>query len=284
MQRLRISHLTRYEFGGPVQLEPHRLMLRPREGHDVHIESSLLEISPAGAEVRWHRDTLDNSVALVSFSEMAEQVSFYSEVIIQHYEDAPLTFVTEPYAFNYPFLYDPEDLYTLNPFFQQVYPQDAEAVQQWLELIGLWGTNQSLLAMLSELNRQIQTGFAYNVREEPGVQSPATTLRLRSGSCRDYSALFVEACRQLGIASRFVSGYLYAPSTQSGGGATHAWSEVYVPGTGWKGFDPTSGEVTGSNHIAVAVARHPEKAPPVAGSFVGAGGAIMTVDVRVIRL
>jgi len=106
----------------------------------------------------------------------------------------------------------------------------------------------------------------------------------KRGSCRDYSALFMEACRQLGIASRFVSGYLHAPTTEVGGAATHAWAEVYIPGAGWKGFDPTIGEVTGSKHIAVAVARHPETVPPVSGSYIGNGGAIMSVSVQVNQL
>jgi transglutaminase-like putative cysteine protease len=121
------------------------------------------------------------------------------------------------------------------------------------------------------------------MREEAGVQSPAQTLSKRSGSCRDYATLLIEACRCLGLASRFVSGYLHAPATEAGNATTHAWVEVYLPGTGWKGFDPTAGEVTGNRHIAVAVARDPGAVPPVSGSFFGSGLATpaMLVNVQV---
>jgi transglutaminase-like putative cysteine protease len=249
----------------------------------VHIESSLLELSPK-AEVKWHRDTLDNSVALVQFQELSERVSILSEVIIRHYEERPFNFLIEPYAQNYPFFYEQEDLINLGPFFQPVYPQDASAISIWLGNWQLSGSPRGLVDLLVSLNQNINQTFAYTVREEPGVQHPAKTLADRRGSCRDYSALFMEACRQLGIASRFVSGYLHAPTTEIGGAATHAWAEVYIPGAGWKGFDPTIGEMTGSKHIAVAVARHPENVPPVAGSYIGNGGAIMSVSVQVNQL
>jgi transglutaminase-like putative cysteine protease len=106
-------------------------------------------------------------------------------------------------------------------------------------------------------------------------------LASNSGSCRDFAALFMEACRYLGLASRFVSGYLFAPSTEAGNASTHAWAEVYLPGAGWKGFDPTSGVVAGNKYIAVAVARHPEAVPPVAGSYLGPTGQQPTLNVAV---
>ena len=121
---------------------------------------------------------------------------------------------------------------------------------------------------------------------EPGVQPPGQTLMHNSGSCRDFAALFIEACRHLGLASRFVSGYLYTWGTDGASASTHAWAEVYLPGAGWKGFDPTSGEVTGNRHIAVAVARHPEAIPPVAGSYLGPPGQppMLSVAVQVTQL
>jgi transglutaminase-like putative cysteine protease len=123
----------------------------------------------------------------------------------------------------------------------------------------------------------------YEPREEQGVQSPAETLARGVGSCRDFAALFMDAGRQLGLATRFVSGYLRTPVTASDDGATHAWAEVYLPGPGWKGFDSTGGTLTGADHIAVAVAHHPEKVPPVAGTFIGptAPRPILHVSVRV---
>jgi len=137
---------------------------------------------------------------------------------------------------------------------------------------------------LQRLCVHIHQTLSYQRREEAGVQSAADTLSHGSGSCRDFANLFMEAARCLGFASRFVSGYLYAPPSMINFGATHAWAEVYLPGAGWKGFDPTIGEIVGSNHIAVAVARLPESVPPVAGSFIGLPGASLDVGVWVSEL
>ena len=140
--------------------------------------------------------------------------------------------------------------------------------------------------LLEWINKAIATGFTYQQREEPGVQTPATTLTSCTGSCRDFATLFIEACRLLGLAARFVSGYLYSPTLPLGQGATHAWSEVYLPGAGWKGFDSTSGQVVGNNYIAVAVSRHPESVPPVSGSFqaVNPQSPVMSVVVEVAEI
>jgi transglutaminase-like putative cysteine protease len=285
MQRLRISHLTEYQFGSPVTLLPHRLLLRPREGHDVHIETSKLEIAPAHT-VKWHRDVFDNSVAVASFPEPAALLTIASEVVIQHYEEAPLDFLVEDHAVNYPFLYQGDERPDLLPFQQPAYPNDQKAIRDWLRELGFGSGPCETYAMLDRLNRAIGESFTYVVREEEGVQPPAQTLHERRGSCRDYAALFIEACRDLGLASRFVSGYSHGAASESGSAATHAWAEVYLPGPGWKGFDPTSGELTGAHHIPVAVARHPEAVPPVAGSFVGPAGwlPVLIVNVQVTAL
>lgn len=284
MRRLKITHLTEYRFPRPVTLQPHRLLLRPREGPEVHIESSALMISPAHS-VKWHRDVLDNAAAVVDFLEDTQLLSITSEVVIQHYGEAPLDFLVEDYAVNYPFHYDPQDRMDLLPFLQPVYPGDEAAIRNWFSRLGLEQTGMQTYSLLDLLNRTIAGQFAYTVREEPGVQAPALTLALGRGSCRDFATLFVEACRYLGLASRFVSGYAHAPATEHWSATTHAWAEVYLPGAGWKGFDPTSGEVTGSRHIPVAVARHPEAVPPVAGSFLGMKNRpTLIVDVRVVAL
>lgn len=286
MQRLRISHLTEYRYASWVTFGPHRLRLRPREGHDVRIQASRLDISPA-YDIKWHRDVFDNSVALVNFREGGMRLAIASEVIIEHYEEAPLDFVVEDYALRYPFLYDGEERTELAAYQQAVWPNERRQIVAWLESIGCQGSGIETFALLDQLNRAIANPyFTYVVREEQGVQSPAYTLQTRMGSCRDYAALFVEACRALGLASRFVSGYLHAPATEAGNASTHAWSEVYLPGPGWKGFDSTTGEVTGTRHIPVAVARHPESVPPVAGTFIGPAGQwpILTVDVQVVAL
>jgi transglutaminase-like putative cysteine protease len=273
MRRLKIVHLTEYRFATFVTLLPHRLLLRPRESHSLRIESSKLTIEPEHS-IRWSRDVLNNSVVTVNFSEASNTVRILSEVAVQVYEDAPLDFVVEPYAVHYPFEYLSAELPDLAVFRQSVYPRDSVAVKQWLAALdGKPGSVDAgpieTYVLLDRMNRDIARRFRYQAREEAGVQTPAFTLSTGSGSCRDFAALFMEGARSLGLASRFVSGYLDISATSGANASTHAWAEVYLPGPGWKGFDPTSGELTDNRHIPIAVARHPEAVPPVAGSFVG---------------
>jgi transglutaminase-like putative cysteine protease len=268
MKRIKIQHLTEYLFPTTVTLQQHYLLLRPREGHDLRIESSILNITPA-YQIKWYRDVFDNSLAAVTFLQPSNKLTIASEVVIQHYEEAPLDFWIDDYAVNYPFSYAQTDWQDLAAFQQLIFANDQHAVAQWLTQLGLKNVQINTFELLTRLNEAIYTQFRYQIREEPGVQSPATTLNKLSGSCRDYATLLIEACRHLGLASRFVSGYLHAPATEVGNATTHAWAEVYLPGTGWKGFDPTAGKVTGTQHIAVAVSRNPETIPPVAGSFIG---------------
>lgn len=284
MRRLDINHVTEYRFPAPVSLQLHRLLLRPRESHNVRIESSILEILPAHT-LQWKLDVLDNSVALVSFPEPSDRLRIASSVVIEHYDDNPFDFVLDDYAVIHPFDYVEEDGIELAPFLRSLYPSDWEAVQRWLDGLDLPRPLQTF-TLLDRINREISGHFVYRLREEPGVQPPALTLARNSGSCRDFAALFMEACRHLGLASRFVSGYLLSFDSDAGNASTHAWAEVYLPGAGWKGFDPTSGEVTGNHHIAVAVARHPEAVPPVAGSYLGSPGQqpLLSVSVRVSAL
>jgi transglutaminase-like putative cysteine protease len=286
MRRINIGHVTEYLFPAPVSLLPHRLLLRPRENHNVRIESSRLDISPAHS-LQWKRDVLDNSVAVASFSSAgpANRLSIASTIVIQHDEDNPFDFLLEGYAVNHPFQYAEEDEPDLTPYRQAIYPADQTEVRRWLDSLGLLAPMETF-ALLDRMNRAITGQFGYRTREEPGVQPPTQTLGNGSGSCRDFAALFMDACRHLGLASRFVSGYLYTSDTEAGNASTHAWAEVYLPGAGWKGFDPTSGEVVGNRHIAVAVARHPESVPPVAGSFLGPPGLHpeLRVSVRVSTL
>ena len=284
MQKLMVSHLTEYTFANFVTLEPHRLLLRPREGHDIRILSSRLDITPA-YKIRWHRDVYDNNVATVTFQEAASSLSILSEVTLEHYEEAPLDFVVADYAVNYPFQYQAREESDLAPYLQPNYPADQAFLHIWLEQTGIGQGPLESYVLLDRLSKWIAQNLNYRMREEPGVQTPGETLSSGSGSCRDYAALYMEICRLLGLACRFVSGYLHAPETEIGYGSTHAWAEVYLPGPGWKGFDPTIGELTAIQHIPVAVARHPEWIPPVAGSFVGSTQTpTLTVNVQVNAL
>jgi transglutaminase-like putative cysteine protease len=283
MRRLKIVHRTYYNFPGAVQLAPHRLLLRPRESHDLHIEASTLETSPP-ATLRWHRDAYDNSVAIASFDATATQLAILSEVIVQHYVDAPLDFMVSEHAVQYPFEYEADASAILQPYLLNPSPSDKAALRVWLERFWRPGEAVQTYALLQRLCLGINQTLAYQAREEPGVQSVAETLGRGTGSCRDFANLFMAAARSLGLAARFVSGYLHAPASGWNFGATHAWAEVYLPGAGWKGFDPTIGEVASSKHIAVAVAHLPESVPPVAGSFFGPPGASLHVGVWVTEL
>ena len=283
MRRIEITHTTRYEYAEPVELLTHKLHVRPREGHDIRIESSQLSITP-NYKIRWERDIYGNSIAMVDFLDKSPSLEITSDVIVQHYAEQPLEFTVDESALHYPFRYNPLEQVDLIPYQMSVFPRDYPSVQTWLENICKPGKLMKTAVLLDALNKAISTHFDYQIREEPGVQSPLETITLGSGSCRDFAALFIEACRVFGIASRFVSGYLLLPpENASQHMATHAWSEVYLPGSGWRGFDPTSGSLVAGDHIAVAHHRHPEAIPPVAGAFIGqtAPLPLMTVNVGV---
>jgi transglutaminase-like putative cysteine protease len=283
MQRYKILHRTYYNFSAPVRLEPHSLLLRPREGHELRIESSALEISPP-ATLRWHRDVEDNSVAIATFDTLTSQLMIESEVIIQQYNQAPLDFLVTTYATDYPFTYHPEDKIVLSPYMDLTEHEADDPLSEWLANIWQTGERIQTYALLERLGLHIHQTLVYTIREEPGVQTATETLARGSGSCRDFAFLFIEAARRLDLAARFVSGYLHAEPSSANFGATHAWPEVYLPGAGWKGFDPTIGAIVGNDHIAVAVARSPELVPPIAGSFIGPPGAILDVGVWITEL
>jgi transglutaminase-like putative cysteine protease len=283
MKRIRIEHRTVYEYSQPVSLLPHQLLLRPRSGHDIRIEHASLSISPRN-RVIWHRDIYGNSVAVVTFEEPAERLSIESEVTVIHYEDEPLNFRVDGRALVFPFYSDLAERVDMIPYQMLCFPNDSAAIREWVYPFWRPGQVIETFELLDNINRAIAQGFLYGMREEPGVQRPSETLLKRAGSCRDFAALFIEGCRYFGFAARFVSGYLYSPLTGPGLGSTHAWSEVYLPGAGWIGFDSTSGLVAGPNHIAAAVVRHPADAPPVSGSFLSpplASPPVMRVTVNV---
>jgi transglutaminase-like putative cysteine protease len=283
MQRYKILHRTYYNFPTTVQLEPHTLRLRPRVGHELRIESSSLTIEPV-ATLRWQRDVEDNSVAIASFSTFASQLVIESEVIIQHFDVAPLDFLVADYAIDYPFAYTAEDQVVLAPYLQVAGNSTEQAISDWVASIWQPGENLQTFELLQRLTSKIHYSFAYQSREEPGVQTPLDTLTRKTGSCRDFACLFMATARSLGLAARFVSGYLNTLGATIDYGATHAWAEIYLPGVGWKGFDPTVGDIVGTNHIAVAVARLPESVPPIEGSYLGPPGASLDVGVWVTEL
>jgi transglutaminase-like putative cysteine protease len=284
VKRIQISHRTTYFYRTPVLFGPHRALVRPREGHDVHIESSRLEIEPA-ADVRWLRDIYGNSIAVMTFSGTpAQQLSVFSELVVDHYDENPVDFLIDPSALSFPFHYGTEEAAELIPYRLSSYPHDGPALEGWLSALYTPGQVLNTFDLLSRLNTRIFEAFRYEPRDEPGVQTPSRTLALGSGSCRDYAVLFMEAARILGFGARFVTGYIQMAEGQHG--ATHAWTEIYIPGAGWRGFDPTNNKLAGAEHVSVAVARDPEKASPLSGAWEGAPDAFdhLEVSVQVVSL
>jgi hypothetical protein len=219
---------------------------------------------------------------MATFHEPSNRLSVVSEVVVSHYEAQPLDFLVDEKAVMFPFYFDPSERVDLIPYQTLCFPGDSNFVRDWLQHFWQPGQLIETYVLLDHINKEIVQNFTYRMREEPGVQRPAETLAKRSGSCRDFATLFIEACRYLGLAARFASGYLHCPDTVQGHGSTHAWAEVYLPGAGWKGFDNTSGIVVGQDHIAVAVTRHPADAPPISGCYAGETSSPPTMEVKVI--
>jgi len=283
MKRIRITHATEYHYHEPVEFGPHRALVRPREGHDLHIASSRLVVEPA-ADVRWYRDVYGNSIAALTFSEPGRTLRILSEVDVDLYEDVPIDVSVDPEAQWYPFHYDAAEQIEIVPYRIPSYPHDASAVRGWLGELYTPGRPLLTADLLLELNARVHRSFGYARREEPGVQLPCRTLELGTGSCRDFAVFMMEAARHLGLASRFVTGYIQMGEGQHG--ATHAWTEIYLPGAGWRGFDPTNDKLADAEHVSVAVSRDHEKASPLSGSWSGPADAFdrMDVSVQVVAL
>ncbi len=278
MKRIRITHRTEYFYHEPVTFGPHRAMLRPREGHEIHIEKLRLVIEPE-ATVRWVRDLHDNAIAILTFREPAAKLSILSEVDVDLFEEAPDAYLIDPAARNYPFQYAPNEQTELVSYYLPSYPHDGPALQTWLADLYQPGQLLDTLGMLRSLNSKIFESFRYVHREEPGVQLPCETLSKGTGSCRDYAVFMMEAARHWGFGARFVTGYVQLAEEQHG--STHAWTEIYVPGSGWIGFDPTNNKLAGSEHVSVGVSRSQEKAMPLSGAWYGPAGAFDRMDVSV---
>lgn len=249
----------------------------------MHISQSRLSVTPAAA-VRWLRDIYGNSIAVLTFEESSQRLCVASEVDVELYDDNPIECLIEPTARQFPFQYLPEEQVELMVYRLPSYPYDGPQLQNWLHDLYRPGQVISTFDLLHKLNAHIHESFKYVRREEPGVQLPHETLALGSGSCRDFAVLMMEGARHWGFGARFVTGYIQMGEGQHG--ATHAWTEIYIPGAGWHGFDPTNNKIVGGEHVSVAVAREQEKASPLSGSWHGPADAFnrMEASVQVVPL
>ena len=282
MIALRIHHKTTYRYHEPVRLGPHRLMLRPRESHELRLLSSFVSVTP-DAVVTWAHDVSGNAVATATFQGLTDRLVIDSVAELQLDAAAWPVFDIAASAISYPFLYAPDDWIDLGPLAAPQYPDPKGQLRDWARAF-VRGKPTDTLALLKDLSTGITGWILYQSREDEGTQSPVETLERGWGSCRDFAVLFVEAARSLGFGARIVSGYLYNPERERRGraGTTHAWAEVFVPGAGWITFDPTNRGVGGFNLIPVAVARSIEQAMPVAGSFTGMTDAFRGLSVEVV--
>jgi transglutaminase-like putative cysteine protease len=284
MKLLTVRHATTYRYSAPVEFGQHRLMLRPRDSHDLRIVEASLTLWPPG-RIRWMHDVFHNSVALIDFEEHAAELSIVSLLVMERFALARPDFPVAPEAQNYPFMHSADERSDLGRLRERHYPDRGE-VEEWARRFIL-ETPTNTFNLLATMNAAIRGSFTYNARDEEGTQTPAETLERKSGTCRDYALLFIEAARSLGFGARFVTGYLYDPALDGGdavqgAGATHAWAEVYLPGAGWIEYDPTNGSIAGENLIRVAVTRDPTQAVPIGGSYSGEGAYLgMEVDVTV---
>jgi len=286
MSFLTLSHLTTYTYSQPVSFGEHRIMVRPRESYDQHLIDARLDIHPKPAELHWVQDVFGNSVAIATFDRRAKNLVIDSKVRLQH-SPAELEVVhIEDYARFYPFTYSSEEMPDLLRSIERQHLDPQRLIDSWARRFINASGQTDTLTMLSTMTAAIKREFTYVSRPEKGTQTPIETLTRRMGSCRDYAMLMIEAARALGFAARFVSGYVYSPTPHDqhvGGGNTHAWVRVYLPGSGWVEFDPTNGIVGNRGLIRVAVARDIYQAVPISGTWAGFPGSFidMTVGVNI---
>jgi transglutaminase-like putative cysteine protease len=286
MTHLHIRHTTHYAYRTPVSLWPHCLMLRPRESRGLSLVASTLATTPA-SEVSWAHDVFGNAVATARFVGTTDRLLIESRVeVFLEAVDWPI-FPIDHSAINYPFRYSEDEWIDLGALTRLHYPDTAGRLGQWARAF-VRGEQTDTLSLLKDLSEGVSSQIRYQVRDDEGTQTPVETLALGRGSCRDLAVLFVEAARSLGLGARIVSGYLHNPVGagivgSTGGGSTHAWAEIYLPGAGWISFDPTNRSLGGSNLIPVAVVRNIGQAVPVEGSFTGALGSFggMSVEVEI---
>ncbi len=299
---LEVEHVTTYRYAKPVEFGPHRVAFHPRAAHDIRVLYADLTVEPHCRQ-RWIHDVFSNSIAIVEPLVPADTLTLSARFAIEHLGVKNHELPVDKDVKLYPFKYTEDDLNNLSGYLPLQYPGDAGVVSQWVaSFLPQRGTIHTR-DVLANINQSIRGDFVYAAREALGTQSPAQTLALGSGTCRDYALLMMEAVRGLGMAARFVSGYIYDPALDEneppsadadlhgvksldlggtvGSGATHAWLHVYLPGAGWVPFDPTNSLYGGTDLIRVAFTRTPEQAAPVSGAWTGDAGDFLGMDVKV---
>jgi transglutaminase-like putative cysteine protease len=292
--RFLLRHTTTYRYAKPVRLGRHRLMLRPRDSHEMKLRSATLGISPKPTQTVWHYDVFGNSVALVEFDEPASELSIDSTLDVERFPFVDADYLVAEHARTLPLAYSADEIRDLAGLQERHVPDPEHQVDLWAKsfLVAPEGAGPlpETLQVLTTMTQAIKHGFEYQARDAYGTQSPLHTLESKSGTCRDFAYLMMEGARSLGLAARFVSGYIYDGArdptgdngtTTIGGGATHAWVQVYIPGAGWTHFDPTNALKSDAELIPVAIVREPEQASPISGSWEGAAEDFQGMEIEV---
>jgi len=283
--RLRIRHRTAFRYTRAIHLLEHRLLLTPRWSHQLVPIRSEVRVD-AAAELVWSEDAAGNAAALALFAEPTAGLTILAEHEVLHTAEPYPLFRLDPSAHRYPFAYAPDARALIGPAMFDGTTDEASAIDVWVNAFRAAAPDDTL-DLLKALNDAVGSAVTYRTRDEEGTQTPAGTLMLGTGSCRDLAALFLAAARRLGFAARAVSGYLYDPGSSAGdAGATHAWCDVFLPGAGWIAFDPTQRRVGSAGLIAAAVGATSEAVLPVVGGFLGeaADFEAMEVSVSVVAL
>jgi transglutaminase-like putative cysteine protease len=286
-----IVHTTVYRYKTPVTFGLHRVMFRPRDSHDLRVLATDLQVSPQ-AFVRMIQDPHSNSVALVQPMGEATELRIVCSFTIEHVPNQPDELALDPTAEVLPFAYSIQERLDLEHYLRPHHDDPEGRLMLWAHQFLHTDKPNSTRDVLTRMNAHIGQTLTYVARDEEGTQSPLQTLQLGSGSCRDYALLMMEAARRLGIATRFVSGYLYDAALDNrqatpgesitGAGSTHAWLHAYLPGAGWIAFDPTNNLMGGAQLIRVGVARDPALAAPISGSWYGDAQAYEGLEATVV--
>lgn len=287
--RYDIVHTTVYRYREPVTFGEHRVMFRPRDSHDLRVLATDLKVSPA-AQVRMIQDPHSNSIALVQPQGAADRLEIVCSFTIEPAPVDELELPLAPAAEHCPFAYDLADRFDLEHYLRPHHADPEGRLSAWARQFIRTDGPTATRELLMRMNRHIGASLRYVARDEEGTQTPLETLERGSGSCRDYALLMMEALRRLGVATRFVSGYLYDPALDeqggagqgvTGAGATHAWLQAYLPGAGWVAFDPTNDLRGGQQLVRVAVVRDPAQAAPISGSWFGPPEAYLGLSASV---
>src|SRR6476659_9283938 len=285
-----LHHVTHYKYDRPVQLGPQVIRLRPAPHCRSNVISYSLRVEPEQHFVNWQQDPFANYLARLVFPEKSREFKVTVDLVVEMAVYNPFDFFLEPQAENFPFKYTEAQATELAPYL--VADEATPLVKAYLEKVDR--KEQRTIDFLVGINQQVQQDVNYLIRMEPGVQTPEETLANASGSCRDSGWLLVQLLRHLGLAARFVSGYLIQLSADikalDGPSGTevdftdlHAWCEVYLPGAGWIGLDPTSGLLAGEGHIPLAATPDPSSAAPISGA-VDDCKCEFNVEMRVTRI